>query len=169
MTKSEHVADALCLRCSGHHGMCSRPGGGRHATASGQIAKDAARYPRKLCQAILRGTAKQLRADSLVKDGCFGIQVPDDDAAVEAEMRGVQQGFSGAYKDDLTGQVLEDSLVREAWVKELTFFRSKGVWLKRPRGEARRKTGRPPISARWVDVNKGDDLNPNYRSRLVAP
>ena len=33
---------------------------------------------------------------------------------------------------------------------------------------ARARTGRPPISVRWVDVNKGDDVNPNYRSRLVA-
>ena len=29
-------------------------------------------------------------------------------------------------------------------------------------------SGRPPISVRWVDVNKGDEANPNYRSRLVA-
>ena len=28
--------------------------------------------------------------------------------------------------------------------------------------------GKPPISVRWVEVNKGDDENPNYRSRLVA-
>ena len=28
--------------------------------------------------------------------------------------------------------------------------------------------GKAPISVRWVDVNKGDDDNPNYRSRLVA-
>jgi hypothetical protein len=28
--------------------------------------------------------------------------------------------------------------------------------------------GKAPISVRWVDVNKGDDLQPNYRSRLVA-
>jgi hypothetical protein len=45
---------------------------------------------------------------------------------------------------------------------------SKGVWIKKPRGEATRRTGRPPISVRWVDVNKGDDQNPKYRSRLVA-
>ena len=25
-----------------------------------------------------------------------------------------------------------------------------------------------PLSVRWVDVNKGDGLTPNYRSRLVA-
>ena len=34
--------------------------------------------------------------------------------------------------------------------------------------EAEEKMGKPPISVKWVDVNKGDDLNPNYRSRLVA-
>ena len=65
-----------------------RPQGGRHVQATGQVAKDAARYPRGLCQAVLKGTARQLRADALMKDGCFGIQVPDDDAAVELEMRG---------------------------------------------------------------------------------
>ena len=29
-------------------------------------------------------------------------------------------------------------------------------------------TGRAPIRVRWVDVNKGDDVTPNYKSRLVA-
>ena len=28
--------------------------------------------------------------------------------------------------------------------------------------------GCAPIGKRWVDVNKGDDANPVYRSRLVA-
>ena len=30
------------------------------------------------------------------------------------------------------------------------------------------RTGRPPISARWVDVNKGDEDEPNCRSRYVS-
>jgi hypothetical protein len=59
-------------------------------------------------------------------------------------------------------------MVREARATELAFFHSKRVWMKVPQGEARRQTGRPPISVRWVDVNKGDDMVPNYRSRLVA-
>ena len=37
-----------------------------------------------------------------------------------------------------------------------------------PKARAKAANGRAPISVRWVDVNKGDDLNPNYRSRLVA-
>ena len=83
-------------------------------------------------------------------------------------MRKKDARYSGRYKDDITGQVLRDDLVREARSKELEYFRTKGVWAKRPRREARQVTGRPPISVRWVDVNKGDDSNPRYRSRLVA-
>merc|ERR1712163_70814 len=30
------------------------------------------------------------------------------------------------------------------------------------------KTGKAPIGTRWVDVNKGDSVHPEYRSRLVA-
>ena len=29
-------------------------------------------------------------------------------------------------------------------------------------------TGKAPIGCKWVDVNKGDEQNPEYRSRLVA-
>ena len=45
---------------------------------------------------------------------------------------------------------------------------TKGVWRKRNLAEAFARTGRRPITARWVDVNKGDEFNPRYRSRLVA-
>ena len=34
--------------------------------------------------------------------------------------------------------------------------------------ECIREIGRQPISLRWIDINKGDDVNPNYKSRLVA-
>ena len=34
--------------------------------------------------------------------------------------------------------------------------------------QAHKVTGRPPITVRWVDVNKGDDESPDIRSRLVA-
>ena len=36
-----------------------------------------------------------------------------------------------------------------------------------PRAQATRK-GWKIIKTRWVDINKGDDENPNYRSRLVG-
>ena len=63
---------------------------------------------------------------------------------------------------------MRDDLVLEARMRELAYFQEKGVWIKVPRSEARRVTGKPPITVRWVDVNKGDDILPRYRSRLVA-
>ena len=168
MTNSPAVARALSARCQGENGWCSRARGGKHQLCSGRHALEAAKYPRGLCKAILRGVRDQLRDDRLLKDGCYGIQVPDEDDQVQDNLRGPKQGYSGRFKDDLTGQVLKDSLVKEARAAELAYFHTKGVWLKVPRETARARGGRPPISVRWVDVNKGDDMNPKYRSRLVA-
>ena len=72
------------------------------------------------------------------------------------------------FVDDITGQPLDPELCRIARKKELDYFHSKGVWDMRRISEAWAKTGRPPITVRWVEVNKGDDEAPNYRSRLVA-
>ena len=69
----------------------------------------------------------QLRQDGALKDGCFGVQVADDDGEIERQMRGPAQGYSGAFKDDLAGQVLRDDLVKIARAAELTYFNSKAV------------------------------------------
>ena len=71
-------------------------------------------------------------------------------------------------KDAMSGQVLDRGLVAIARQKELKYFLAREVWLKRPRNEAYQVMGKRHISVKWVDVNKGDDLNPNYRSRPVA-
>ncbi len=168
MSNSPEICKALSKTCQGAHGFCSRPEGGKHVILEGALTKDAARYPRKLCQAVPRGTAAQLRADRRLKPGCVGIQAVDDDDAVQQTLYGPEQGYSGKYKDDLTGQTLKDELVAAARLKELEYFNRKGVWVKVPHQRARQRTGRQPITVRWVDVNKGDEQNPNYRSRLVA-
>ena len=168
MSNSSEVLRALSRKCSGRGGVCSRSSGGRHAVCSGTVATDAAIYLRKLCQALLLGIASQLRVDNMAKDGCFGVQVPDDDRDVEMSIRGPESCYSGRIKDDLTGQTLHDDRVAVARATELKFFDTKGVWKKVPRADARSQTGKPPISVRWVDVNKGDDVNELYRSRLVA-
>ena len=41
-------------------------------------------------------------------------------------------------------------------------------YTKVPVSECIKKIGRQPISVRWIDINKGDAINTNYRSRLVA-
>ena len=127
LTNSTGVAECLSQRCTGRLGECSRPEGGRHHQCSGVHARDAAIYPRELCRAVLKGIKAQMRSDGLLKPGCFGVQVPDDDGAMLTQLYGPEQGYSGRSKDDLTGPVLRDDLVRIARAKDLDYFRSKGV------------------------------------------
>ena len=168
LTNSPALARALARRCEGQRGSCTRPKGGSHVICEGVVARDAAVYPRELCRAVLRGITAQLREDRRLQPGCYGLQALNDDEEAVRSALGPEQGFSGKYRDDLTGQVLKDTLVQEARRKELEYFLKKGVWRKVPRHRARQLSGRLPISVRWVDVNKGDEIHPNYRSRLVA-
>ena len=48
---------------------------------------------------------------------------------------------------------------------EMDFFKRMGVYEKIPKHHAK---GQKVISTRWVDTNKGDEANPDYRSRLVG-
>ena len=47
-------------------------------------------------------------------------------------------------------------------------FRKHRVYDKVDIQECWDNTGKEPIGTRWVDINKGDESNPDYRSRLVA-
>ncbi len=136
LTNSPCVARALAVTCEGQGGQCSRAKGGQHRLCSGSHARAAATYPRGLCRAILRGVRDQLRQDGHLKNGCFGIQAEDDEVATEHALRGEAQGYSGTYRDDLTGQILKDEWVHEARAKELEFFHAKSVWLKIPKAHA---------------------------------
>ena len=72
------------------------------------------------------------------------------------------------YVDDMSGQILDTHLVREARQLEMKKFSEHEVYTKVPISEAIHVTGKKPIGSRWIDINKGDSSNPNYRSRLVA-
>ena len=69
--------------------------------------------------------------------------------------------------DDVTGEQLDPVRVKAARREELAYFRSMGVYEKVPIEEAA-AAGQRPIAVRWIDINKGDKDEPNYRSRLVA-
>ena len=45
MSKAPEVLKSLDRRCEGRGGECSCPAGGRHATCTGSVCRDAARYP----------------------------------------------------------------------------------------------------------------------------
>ena len=69
--------------------------------------------------------------------------------------------------DDVTCGALDTQKVLKARIKELEYIREKGVWKKIRRQEAKAR-GIKVIGTRWIDINKGDDERPNYRSRFVA-
>ena len=51
---------------------------------------------------------------------------------------------------------------------EIQQIRNHKVYEKVPLQECHQKTGKSPIKVKWVDINKGDEINKEYRSRLVA-
>ena len=68
---------------------------------------------------------------------------------------------------DLTGLPLDPKGVMEARRKELAYVEQKKVWDIASREKAR-ENGWKIIKTRWIDINKGDDLDVVYRSRLVG-
>ncbi len=186
LSNSPEILKAISRRCRGQGGECSRRAGGRHAVAAGRIAREAAAYPFRLCRAILQGCRNQLFRDGKLKAGIHGLQgvfeedcilyvdhatgevLEGEDAVAAERVFTVQRQAHESFRDSVTGQPLRAELVRAARKLEMEYFETKGVWEKRPRSEALAKTGRAPITIRWIDTNKGDDDRPNYRSRLVA-
>ena len=70
--------------------------------------------------------------------------------------------------DDVSGAALDPQTVKRARQEELEYVHKMSVYQKVPISECVMRTGRQPLIVRWIDVNKGDQDNPNYRSRLVA-
>ena len=172
MSNSPHILKAMAQTCWGIGGTCTN--GEPHEPCRGKTAKAAAIFPFKLCETLLRGMMGQLEADGRKDEGLTG---PNGTWDREGELYHIspngpnESEHSDAAEDvidDVTGQKLKTDLVDRARKVELQFFNDKRVLEKVPIGTAMKLTGRPPIAVRWVDTNKGDDSDPEYRSRLVA-
>ena len=72
------------------------------------------------------------------------------------------------YWDVVSGKTLHPDLVKRAREEEMNHIRNMDVYCKVPIEECIQPTGNQPIGTRWVDLNKSDDNDPRYRSRLVA-
>ena len=68
----------------------------------------------------------------------------------------------------MTWRELDLQLVRKACEEEIESFRRMNVYTKVQIEECKRIIGKAPIGVRWVEVNKDDELNPKYGSRLVS-
>ena len=159
MSNSPHLLESLGIRCHSGGGFCSATGT-RHWPCTGTTARQAAIYPFQLCKAILTGFRAQLGADGIWNSGEEGLHYANES----------HSSVRGGDEDEpvQSGQPLCPELVKRAREVELEFFRDKCVWVKRHITECVARTGHMPVSVKWVDCNKGDDENPNYRSRLVA-
>ena len=68
----------------------------------------------------------------------------------------------------MSGEELDGELVKQARLEEMEEVRKHDLYDIVDESECWRYTGADPIGTRWVDINKGDNVNPEYRSRLVA-
>ena len=68
-------------------------------------------------------------------------------------------------RDDVSGADLDPALVDKARKLEMDYFRSMRVCDKVSRSLAKGKTA---VKTMWIDVNKGDAIDHNYRSRSVG-
>ena len=125
-------------------------------------------YPRSFCRRVCEGIAAEKRLRSL---GLKAIPLMTLEAIEEAGIQAndVLHDPDGTWAcDDQSGESLRPELVREARKEEMRYFRDMKVYEKVDIAECWAATGKAPIGVRWVDINKGDVAQPNYRSRLVA-
>jgi len=171
ISNSKAVLSRLTRKCTRDH---------QHGSLLDGKAKHAAIYPPDLCLQILRGVRDQIRHDESGGDdgACselMAIMTDQDIAEVikpylaDSDLNGVDHLHNDTkFYDDTTGLELDPDLVREARQEEIDFFHSKGVYKLVRRAVAFARTGKAPITIRWVYVNKGDDEHPDIRARLVA-
>lgn len=171
VSSSEEVLKRISRRCSNEIGRDRH----RHVHLIQGRAKEAQVYPRELAANICEGIAAQKKIEAL---GVTARSIMSVEKMMEAS--GSKQGECPsealheagcegleAY-DDVTGQQLDPKLMMAARRDEIQYFRDMGVYEKVNVQECWNETGKAPIAVRWVDINKGDTANPNYRSRLVA-
>ena len=91
---------------------------------------------------------------------------PHDEEAELQRWRHMYEGMD--FWDDVNDmKPLDWERAVQARRLEMDFFRKMGVYRKVDRSEAAR-AGCKVITTKWLDTNKGDEANPNYRSRLVG-
>ena len=130
----------------------------------GTIPVERRRTP-ELGEAILVGMTKQLEADGALVPGAQGVACQ---LAEDHPHHGREQGYycdPGEFWDDITGVKLDAEKVRKARELELEFVDKKPIYIEADVDECWARTGKKPISTRWVDIDKGGG---EHRSRWVA-
>ena len=91
-----------------------------------------------------------------------------DPVSCEEEDQGADEYDAIIATDDVTGKPLDPKRVQEARADELRELERLQVYDVVDTELCWRTTGRPPITARWIDNDKGTEEESKYRSRFVA-
>ena len=162
MTNDEYTAEAVDRRCFGGHD---------HIQLLSRRAKACEKYPPRLVAAIRvcepRDAAKQ---ELLGKDRQLTFAAMEAGPTLEPELLSLLDNATDVqeFRDRSTGLPLDPEKVTKARELEMRYMDELKVLENSNRDECMAETGRAPIPTDWVDINKGDSLRPNYRSRLVC-
>ena len=176
MTNLPRIAKELNLRCPNtrEHKVHE------HVVLINGRAKQAEVYPSGLCRAICKGLLQQMEADRKgqflmvhvdIKEGQKADELVREVAQIKKRYKIVEEEDNPDLEtawDDVSGAELDPKEVKRARAEEVEYVRKMKLYNKVPIEECYQKTGKAPSTVRWIDINKGDKLNPNYRSRLVA-
>jgi len=154
-------AELLMVKCDGSHVHQQLIGGRASATEH---------YTPKLIRAILKGLRRYLISRSVIGALEVGPTVEEPELVVQGSnlrVHGDNITDDGpvAY-DEYPGLQLSPVLVKKAREDEIDFLNKLGTWSVVPRSQADDE-GLGILRARWVERNKGDELKPFERSRLV--
>ena len=143
-------------------------------------AKAAQVYPDKLCRIVCEGLIEQIEIDRLEQfviaeinndNNCSGRSMQQEADQLRKRYPIVEEDNDEESEqawDDVSGATLDPSAVKKARAEEIEYVRKMNLYTKVPIEEWYKTNGKAPIIVRWIDINKGDAVNPNYRSRLVA-
>ena len=117
---------------------------------NGKTARLAAIYPFELCRAILEGFARQMELDGKMTRGSVGLHLAEEvDEGIyiicnaHGEILKMRVDGEEEFRDDLTGQLLDPKLVREARAKEMEYAKVQGL-MDQETGEGMFGQDRPP-------------------------
>ena len=82
---------------------------------------------------------------------------------LEETMRDLDQAW-----DDVHGKMLSLKKVREGRKEEIDYIHQRRIWSEVSVEECWKKTGKKPVSVKWVDTDKGSGAESIIRCRLVA-
>ena len=169
MTNDEYIAEAVDRHCFGGHD---------HIQLLSGRAKSCEKYLPRMVTTILRALRQSTRAAGHGEaQRMRGRDRQLTNAAVEAgptldepELLSLPDNADGhqEFRDRSTRLPLNPEMVKKARKLEMHYMEELKVLEDSDRDACMAETGRPPIPTDWIDINKGDSLRPNYRSRLVC-